>query len=304
MSIRTRFAPSPTGELHLGGAWTALASWVLARRDGGTAVLRIEDLDPPRVVRGSAERIMGDLRWLGLTWDEAPLIQSARRDAYDAALATLRARGLTYPCDCSRAEIARAASAPHPGEESVYPGTCRALDPRRECKRAPAIRLRVPHEAIAFDDGVTGAFEQDIAAAGDFIVKRGDDVFAYQLAVVVDDLATEITDVVRGDDLLTSTPRQIYIARCLGLPHPRYWHVPIVVASDGSRLAKRTRGAAVRALRESGVAAEEILGELAHGLGITSSAAPRAATEIASLARRQPISWRRAPWPIPARWGA
>ena len=145
MAVRTRFAPSPTGDLHLGGAWTALASWVVARRQpGGVVALRIEDIDPPRVVADADARILDDLRWLGLDWDEGPVRQSARTRLYDAAVARLAAEDLVYPCDCSRTDIARAASAPHPGEELVYPGTCRDLDPDRAMKRAPALRVRVP----------------------------------------------------------------------------------------------------------------------------------------------------------------
>src|SRR5258708_1442103 len=173
-AVRTRFAPSPTGDLHLGGAWTALASWVLARRAGGTHVLRIEDIDTPRVVAGSQARIEGDLRWLGLDWDEGPLRQSERGASYEAAIAKLAARGLVYPCDCSRAEIARAASAPHPGEEAAYPGLCRDLDPARPMKRAPALRVRVPDEEVAFEDAVVGVVAQNLARdVGDFVLRRG-----------------------------------------------------------------------------------------------------------------------------------
>ena len=142
MSVRTRFAPSPTGDLHLGGAWTALATWVVARRAGGECVLRIDDLDGPRVVAGSRARIEEDLRWLGLVWDDGPYLQSERTDAYERAIAKLVARGLVYPCDCSRTEIERIASAPHPGEERIYPGRCRDLDPRRPMRREPALRAR------------------------------------------------------------------------------------------------------------------------------------------------------------------
>ena len=150
--IRTRFAPSPTGDLHLGGVWTALASWVVARRAGGRAVLRIEDIDTPRVLGGSQERILEDLAWLGFDWDEGPFLQSQRAPLYESAIAMLDAKGLVYPCDCSRAEIARAASAPHAGEESVYPGFCRTRDPTREMKRPPAVRVRVPDATISYED--------------------------------------------------------------------------------------------------------------------------------------------------------
>jgi glutamyl-tRNA synthetase len=305
VSVRTRFAPSPTGDLHLGGAWTALASWVLARRSRGAHVLRVEDLDPPRVVAGSAARIEDDLRWLGLDWDEGPVLQSARGALYEEAIATLASQGLVYPCDCSRAEIARVASAPHPGEEAIYPGSCRALDPAREMKRQPALRVRVPDEVVAFDDEVAGRVTQNLAReVGDFVLRRGDGVFAYQLAVVVDDLAMAISDVVRGADLLSSTPRQIWLARRLGGAPPRYAHVPLVVAADGSRLEKRTHGARVRELRERGFAAEDVVGELALGLGLAASPEPVTALALAAAGAGGAIPWATAPWRIPARFAA
>jgi glutamyl-tRNA synthetase len=299
MTVRTRFAPSPTGDLHLGGAWTALASWVLARRAGGAHVLRVEDLDAPRVVAGSEARILEDLRWLGLDWDEGPIRQSGRSGLYEEAIAKLAAQGLTYPCDCSRAEIARVASAPHPGEEVVYPGLCRELDPAREMKRAPALRVRVPDETIAYEDSVAGTVRQNLAREiGDFVLRRSDGVFAYQLAVIVDDLDMGITDVVRGADLVASTPRQIWLARSLGAQPPRYMHLPLVVANDGSRLEKRTRGASVRELREQGVSAEGIVGHLALGLGLAPTSAPT--TPLVLLEQLgAPPHWPREPWRIP-----
>ncbi len=296
--MRARFAPSPTGDLHLGGVWSALAARAIAARAGGAFVLRMEDLDPPRVVRGAAERIYEDLRWLGFTWSEgpdvggpfAPYMQSERATLYQAAIDSLTSRRLTYPCDCSRAEIARVASAPHAGEDLVYPGLCRDRDPSRAFKRSPAIRLRVPDGRVSFVDGVVGAYDQDVARdVGDFVLARGDGVFAYQLAVTVDDLAMDISDVARGDDLLASTPRQIVLARLLGgeARVPRYAHVPLVVAADGKRLAKRTPGATVRALRDAGISANEIVDELSRALG---------------SAEDDTITWRRDAWPIPARW--
>ena len=319
--MRTRFAPSPTGDLHLGGAWTALASWVVARRAGGVTLLRHEDLDTARVVPDARERIEEDLAWLGLDWDEPPVQQSDRASLYQRALEALAAQGLTYPCDCSRAEIARAASAPHEGEETVYPGVCRDRDPARPMKRPPAIRVRVPHEVVAFDDAVMGPIAQDLAGStGDFVLRRGDGVFAYQLAVVVDDAAMGITDVVRGADLVASTPRQIWLLRMLGATVPRYAHVPLVVAHDGARLEKRTRGATVRGLREAGVPAEKIVAELARGLGLwpgregasgMSSAAAdptvlapdqASALEVARASASAPIPWRHEPWPIRTSW--
>lgn len=313
--MRTRFAPSPTGDLHVGGAWTAIASWALARASGGTTVLRVEDIDTPRVVTGSASRIAEDLGWLGLDWDEgpeagglhAPYTQSERSSLYDAKLAELAAAGLTYPCDCSRAEISRVASAPHAGEEIVYPGTCRDAPRDREMKRAPAIRLRVPDGAtVAFDDLVRGRFEQHVdVTVGDFVLRRGDGVYAYQLVVSVDDAAMQISHVVRADDLLASTPRQILLMRLLGVPSaevPSYAHVPMVVSSAGDRLAKRVGSTTIRSLRDRGLTANDIIGALAHGLGlVTGDARPMSAHEVAA-ALQPPSAWHHAAWPLPPAW--
>ncbi|MGO9833710.1 MAG: tRNA glutamyl-Q(34) synthetase GluQRS [Polyangiaceae bacterium] len=303
MTTRTRFAPSPTGDLHLGGAWTSLASWVVARRDSGRCVVRVEDLDPPRVVPGSEARIEEDLRWLGLDWDEGPVRQSERGERYDAAMAALASKGLVYPCDCSRAEIALVANAPHPGEESLYPGTCRDRDPARRMKRPPSLRVRVPDEVVAYDDAIVGRVEQNLAReVGDFVLRRGDGVFAYQLAVVVDDIGAGITDVVRADDLVGSTPRQIWLMRALAAAPPRYAHVPLVVATDGARLEKRHAALAVRALRTRGVAAERVIGRLAHGLGLAPTDAPATPYEVARACAGRSIPWRRTPWAAPDAW--
>ncbi len=251
-TTRTRFAPSPTGDLHLGGALCAVASRDLAREGAGALVVRMEDLDPPRVVAGAAERILDDLEWLGLAGDEGPraggplgpYVQSARFSIYGHALAELEAAGLTYACDCSRAEIARVASAPHEGEDVLYPGTCRDKSPSREMRRPPAIRFR----------GTEGV--------DDFVLRRGDGVFSYQLAVSVDDLAMAIAVVVRGEDLRSSTPRQLAIMHALGASDdevPRYVHLPLVRDGSGARLSKRSAGGRVRALREGGISARDIL---------------------------------------------
>jgi glutamyl-tRNA synthetase len=302
--MRSRFAPSPTGDLHLGGAYVALASWWMARRQKGAFVVRMEDLDPPRVVAGSAARILEDLAWLGLRWDEEHT-QSARGDRYARALASLGSRGLTYVCDCSRAEIARVGSAPHAGEELVYPGTCRDADPDRALKRLGAVRLRVPKERVVVEDGVAGAFAQNLAEdVGDFVLQRGDGVVAYQLAVTVDDLEMAITDVVRGVDLLPSTPRQAFLARLLGHEPPRTWHLPLVVDASGERLAKRTAGAHLRTLREAGVRPEEVIGELGWALGLRVSRAP---CNLQQLLETPFERWPPAAgdaWRIPARWAA
>jgi len=313
--IRTRFAPSPTGDLHFGGAWTALASWALACHERGHVTLRLEDIDAPRIVAGSAARIETDLAWLGLDWDEgpnmdglhAPYIQSMRATKYEAALEALNARGLIYPCDCSRAEIAREASAPHAGEEVMYPGTCRNLPKNRAFKRPPALRLRVPEgSTVSFVDRIHGRVEQHVdVSVGDFVLRRGDGIYAYQLVVAVDDAAMEITDVVRGADLLGSTARQILLMRMLGTPPeaiPRYTHVPLVVGPTGERLAKRhDHPNTVRELRARGVTPEEIVGTLAFGLGLVENLRSRSATEVAR-ALRPPSSWRRNPWRIPHEW--
>ena len=286
------------GPRSLPGCWHVARA---ARRS-----LRIEDLDRPRVVPGSEARILEDLRWLGLVWDEGPYALKCTREAlYEEALARLSARGLVYPCDCSRADIGRVASAPHPGEETVYPGLCRDLDPRRPMRRPPALRIRVPDETVSYEDDIAGVVAQHLGQdVGDFVLRRNDGVFAYQLAVVVDDLAMGITYVVRGADLVPSTPRQIWLARMLGPSEPRYAHVPLVVTAEGARLEKRTRGATVRELRQAGVPPERILGELAFGLGLVNGPAPAPALEIARASATAPIMWRREAWPLPAFAGA
>jgi glutamyl-tRNA synthetase len=266
--------------------------------------LRIEDIDRPRIVPGAQERIEADLRWLGLSWDEGPFLQSERGHLYEEALSKLAAAGLVYPCDCSRAEISRVASAPHGGEEVVYPGHCRDRDPARAMKRPPALRVRVPSEVVSCEDLVSGTVAHDLSReVGDFVLRRADGVFAYQLAVVVDDAAMRITDVVRGGDLLASTPRQVWLARSLGAEPPRYGHVPVVVAAGGARLAKRTPGSIVGDLREAGVPAAHIVGELAHGLGLMPTNAPASAIDVARACEGREMVWRREPWPIPGSLG-
>jgi glutamyl-tRNA synthetase len=287
--MRGRYAPSPTGPLHLGNARTALLSWLAVRAGGGAYVLRVEDLDGPRVRPGLEARILAELRWLGLDWDEGPDVggpagpyrQSERMPLYSAALARLREAGSAYPCFCSRTEIAAASQAPHgAGDEGPrYPGTCAGLSPaevsRRSASRRPAWRFRAPPGRIAFEDGVHGEVGFDVAGGvGDFVVARADGVPAYQLAVVVDDAAMAITDVVRGDDLLPSTARQILLYRALGLPAPRFAHVPLVVGEDGARLAKRHGALSLGELRERGVDPGAVTALLAELSGLP--AGPRA----------------------------
>ncbi|MEP7124609.1 MAG: tRNA glutamyl-Q(34) synthetase GluQRS [Byssovorax sp.] len=282
---RGRFAPSPTGDLHLGSAAAALFCAAAARARGGALVLRMEDLDRDRVIPAANQAILDDLRWLGVAWDEgpdrggaaAPYVQSERAALYAAAVAELASRDHVYLCDCSRAEIARAASAPHAGEEGPrYPGTCRPHGMRaRAFRRPPAVRLAVPEgeaSTVALDDAVLGRIEENVAeTTGDFVLRRGDGVFAYQLAVVVDDLAMGVTEVVRGADLATSAPRQILLARLLGGTPPSFAHVPLLLGADGARLAKRARGMTLRDQRAAGRDGRELARAIArayaHDLG-------------------------------------
>lgn len=237
MPLAGRFAPSPTGPLHVGSLVAAVASWLFARRDDGRWLVRVEDIDTPRVVPGSAEEILAALRRYGLEWDGEVVWQSRRIDRYEAALQRLREKRLVYDCACSRAELQRAASAPN-GAEAVYPGFCR--DGLPAGKTARAIRFRAPDEAIAFDDLLRGHIEECVSArTGDFVVRRADGLFAYQLAVVVDDAEQGVTQVVRGADLLDSTARQIALQRALDYPTPQYAHVPLVYGPDGTKLGKR-----------------------------------------------------------------
>jgi glutamyl-tRNA synthetase len=290
-SYRGRFAPSPTGDLHLGSAAAALVAWLRARAAGGVLVLRVEDVDTPRVVADSEARQLDDLRWLGLDWDEgpdvggshAPYRQSERSARYETALAALEARGLLFRCDCSRREIAGVGSAPHAGDEGPrYPGTCRRFGMRdRTWKRVPAIRFAVPSGPLAIRDAWQGDYQQDVTAAvGDFVLRRGDGLWAYQLACVVDDLDMGITEVVRGADLLASAPRQVLVARALGGTPPAFAHLPLVTAPDGSRLAKRGGGTTLRERRATGESPEAVVGALAHALGLRPSPAPLTPREL------------------------
>lgn len=232
-----RFAPSPTGPLHLGSLIAAVGSFCLARQDGGRWLLRMEDLDTPRVVPGAADQILFTLEKLGLHWDGEVIWQSRRIAAYQAAVEMLRDRGLVFECACSRKDILM--SAPHPGEEGpVYPGTCR---PGLPAGRKPrALRIIVPERQICFTDGVFGPMQQVLTeAVGDFVLRRADGMFAYQLAVVVDDAASGINQVVRGADLLASTPRQIFLHACLGNPVPTYIHLPLLTDRQGEKISKR-----------------------------------------------------------------
>jgi len=289
-----RFAPSPSGRIHLGNILCCLLSWLSARQKGGKVVLRIEDLDTARCPRRYAEQMEADLRWLGLDWDEGPgtggpdepYYQSIRTELYQSALEKLEERGLIYPCFCTRAEL-HAASAPHRSDgQVVYAGTCRGLTAEqaaeKAAKRSPALRLRVPEEVWGFTDGHMGYYAENLARdCGDFLLRRSDGMFAYQLAVVVDDAAMGVTEVVRGADLLSSTPRQLYLYDLLGLERPEFFHFPLLLASDGRRLSKRNADAGLDDLAGR-LSPAEILGKLAFLAGFNPSAAPRTAEELLS----------------------
>jgi glutamyl-tRNA synthetase len=276
--VRGRFAPSPSGELHLGNARTALVAWLQARAAGGRFVMRVEDLDPGRSRVEHRESQLADLRWMGLDWDEGPdvggahppYLQSERHDLYERAIARLEGMGVLYPCRCTRREIAAASVAPHAGDEEgpPYPGLCAGRDSHGDGSPA-ALRLRVPPEEISFRDELAG--EQSFAPfreTGDFVIRRKDGVAAYQLAVVVDDAAMQITHVVRGADLLPSTARQILLGRLLGLEPPRWIHLPLLLGPDGERLSKSHGAATLRERREAGLSAERLVGLLAASCGL------------------------------------
>lgn len=280
--IKGRFAPSPTGRMHLGNVFSALLSWLSAKSQGGTWLLRIEDIDPQRSKQEYAELIMDDLHWLGLDWDEGPYYQSERGDIYEHYLKQLTDNGLTYPCYCTRADIL-ATQAPHESDgRVVYKGTCRNL--ALGVKTGPAaIRMKVPSEGkgiLSFTDGHYGMQTIDLTThCGDFIVRRKDGAWAYQLAVVVDDALMGINEVVRGCDLLLSSPQQIYLAQQLGFAPPHFTHLPLLCNKQGQRLSKRDQSLDMAALRTSNTP-EEIIGMLAHAAGLQQSNEPITAQEL------------------------
>jgi glutamyl-tRNA synthetase len=280
-----RLAPSPTGAQHVGNARTYLIAWLAARSTRGRIVLRIEDIDSPRVRAGAAEQACADLRWLGLDWDEGPVVQTQRLALYGAAVRQLQSRELVYPCTCSRGDIERMASAPHLEHEGpVYPGTCSARRVVAEATlggRAYAWRFRAGTGPVEFLDGFRGPTRLDVSQiGGDFVVGKSSSTPAYQLAVVVDDAASGVTEVIRGDDLVPSTPRQLLLYRALGLVPPRFIHVPLVVGPDGRRLAKRHGDTRLATLREAGVTAEALLGLLAWSCGWSPRPEPVTARDL------------------------
>lgn len=287
-----RFAPTPSGRIHLGNAFSSLIAWASVRSRHGKMILRIEDIDPRAQDRRVADDLMRDYEWLGLNWDEGPYYQSDRLDIYRHAVDALTDRGLTYPCFCTRSEL-HSATAPHASDGTfVYQGTCRHLSAEqvreKSMRRRPATRLKVPEAGsdegrITIHDRVYGDYREDLATdCGDFLIRRSDGVFAYQLVVVVDDGLMGVNEVVRGRDLLPSSARQTYLTRLLGLPEPAYAHVPLLVAPDGRRLSKRDRDTDIAALREDGVGPQMIIGRLASLIGLAEKGEPVTAEEFAN----------------------
>ena len=295
--IKGRFAPSPTGRMHLGNVYAALLSWLSAKSKGGEWVLRIEDIDPARSKQEYADRIMDDLEWLGLTWDGEVTYQSKRQDIYEHYFELLRKEGLLYPCFCSRADLL-ATQAPHESDgRVVYKGTCRDLNPADYPQGiTPAWRMRVPDETIETTDGHYGAYRVHLPTEiGDFIVRRKDGAFAYQLVVVVDDLTMGITEVVRGRDLLLSTSQQLFLAQTLRylntekvFPEVSYAHFPLLMNEAGQRLSKRDKSLDMGVLREQH-SAGEIIGFIAHLAGITPTQHPITPQELLPFFRWEKI---------------
>src|ERR687894_1069211 len=306
-----RFAPSPTGLLHLGNLRTALLAWLFARSAGARFLVRVEDLDRSRVRPGVEEAQLSDLQAVGLDWDGPVVRQSERMELYEGAIERLDADGLLYPCYCTRAEIRAAASAPHGISASDrYPGTCRGLTAaeraeREAAGRPPALRVRAKGARIAFEDRLLGRFEEE---TDDFVVRRNDGAPAYQLAVVVDDDAQGVDEVVRGADLVDSTPRQLLLARLLGLPEPHYAHVPLVLGPDGGRLAKRHGAVTLDDRAARGEGPVEVRAWMARSLRLAEAGGAAAPQELVArfdpaLLPRVPTLWSPEPAGWPRAWG-
>ena len=290
-----RFAPTPSGYLHLGNLFCSLIAWLSAKSQGGEILFRSEDLDPDRSRSAYALQAQRDLEALGLFWDREESCQSRRFDFYKSQLRRLEDRGLVYPCFCSRAQL-HAASAPHASDgEPLYAGTCRSLTPAQIAEksrtRSPALRLRVPEETIAFEDLHYGPQSQYLpTGCGDFILRRSDGVYAYQLAVVADDGDMGVTQVVRGRDLLSSTSRQILLYRLLGYPEPEFGHTPLLVSSDGRRLSKRDGDTSLAGILGRGYSPRDVVGALACLAGLLPEPAPAAPEELLPL-----FAWEKLP---------
>ena len=275
-----RFAPTPSGRMHLGNVFAALIAWASVRSQDGEMVLRMEDLDTQRTSADFAAVLRDDLRWLGLDYDRETPPQSRRSDTYDRYFEMLREKGLIYPCYCTRSQL-HSVNAPHLSDGTyVYPGTCRDLT-APPAGRAPAWRIKVPERIYRLEDLGQGHYEMDLAAqCGDFVVRRADGVYVYQLAVTVDDGEAGVTEVVRGMDLLSSAPRQMYLQEVLGFPHPEYGHVPMLLAPDGRRLSKRDRDLDLGMLRQR-MTPEALLGSLAFSAGLIDRQEVISAPELA-----------------------
>ena len=320
---RGRFAPSPTGRMHLGNVFSALLSWLSVKSKGGEWLLRIEDIDPGRSRQAFADLLMDDLQWLGLSWDGEPVYQSRRSAIYEHYFSLLREQGLTYPCYCTRADLL-ATQAPHESDgRVVYPGTCRPkgkspiggpirpighigpispIGPTSPTIPRPAsTRLIVPDRAIAFTDGHYGSHSVNLSThVGDFIIRRKDGAWAYQLAVVVDDALMGITEVVRGRDLLLSSPQQMYVAQLLGFSTPRFIHLPLLCNEEGQRLSKRDKSLDMESLRQH-CTAPELIGHLAFLAGLQPEPQPATPESLVGTFdwSKVPLSDIIAPTPLP-----
>ena len=280
-----RFAPTPSGRMHLGNVFAALMSWLSPKSRGGDWILRMEDLDTLRTKAEYAELLRSDLRWLGLNWDQETEAQSTRSAVYDRYFEELREKNLLFPCYCTRSQLHNV-NAPHLSDGTyVYAGTCRNLtaEERAAKKRLPSWRVMVPDREYAFTDLVQGPYRENLLTdCGDFVVRRADGVYVYQLAVTVDDGESGVTEVVRGWDLLGSAPRQMYLQELFGFEHPTYAHIPMLMAPEGRRLSKRDQDLDMGALRNR-LTPEQLIGVLAHAAGLTENAKPISAVELATV---------------------
>ena len=280
-----RFAPTPSGRMHLGNVFAALLSWLSPKSKGGSWILRMEDLDTLRTKEAYAELLRDDLRWLGLSWDEETEAQSLRSAVYDRYFEELREKNLLFPCYCTRSQLHNV-NAPHLSDGTyVYAGTCRNLtEAERAAKtRAPSWRVMVPDREFSLQDLVQGDYRENLLHdCGDFVVRRADGVYVYQLAVTVDDGESGVTEVVRGWDLLGSAPRQMYLQELFGFDHPTYAHIPMLMAPEGRRLSKRDQDLDMGALRNR-LKPEQLIGVLAHAAGLTADASPISAAELSTI---------------------
>ena len=282
MAVIGRFAPTPSGRMHLGNVFAAMIAWLSVRSQGGSLILRMEDLDTQRTNEENAQILREDLLWLGFHWDQETEPQSKRSRVYDRYFEMLREQGLLYPCYCTRAQLHNV-NAPHLSDGTyVYPGTCRTLVTPPE-GRTPSWRVQVPQGQWTVKDKLQGIYVEDLSThCGDFVVRRSDGMYVYQLAVTVDDGEAGVTEVVRGLDLLSSAPRQMYLQKLFGFSHPAYGHVPLLLSADGRRLSKRDRDMDLGYLRDH-MTAPELLGILGHTAGLLDKPAPISAAELATV---------------------